>query len=89
MSFIVKGLRKPRQCEKYENSRLKRCCFLDEDDGCRLQKNTHRMNYDEQYAGCPIVAIPQDHGDIIDSATGKFLLGAEHTSFNPKKEWEK
>ena len=77
MSFIVKGKYKPQQCQKWQNSRYKRCWFLDDNDNCTLQKGVHGRSWEEQYAGCPILNIKRKHGALIDSDRNEVVLEAE------------
>ena len=89
MAYIVKGLRKPKACQYWHRGGVKRCILLDDDDSCKAQtKKTSDDGWDEQFASCPIIAIPYDHGEIVDARTGKQFLEAEHDTFSKRKDWE-
>ena len=68
MSYIVRGLRSPKACEEWRNGTFKRCPFLNDDDWCKaIGRSSRNLNFDEQYAECPIVSIKRTHGRLIDA----------------------
>ena len=77
MSFIVKGLHKPKECQWWQNGRVKRCWFLNDDDACALQKDAKKLTWEEQFAKCPIVAIKWQHGELVDKMRNEVVLEAE------------
>lgn len=77
MSFIVPGFYKPQSCEQWKNRRFIRCWFLDDNDSCRLQKGSSKLSMQEQYAGCPVIRIKRNHGEIVDVEKGDRYLDAE------------
>lgn len=67
MSVVIKGLKKPKVC--YSD-----CPLCNEDDDCVLQKCETFNTWEEQYKGCPLIAVPEEatvlfeivHGDTIE-----------------------
>jgi len=66
VSVIVKGMQKPRKCFEIIDGQCKYCPFVNTDDDCILQRDKCYGTWEEQYAGCPLVELPEKHGRLID-----------------------
>lgn len=67
MSVIVKGMKMPGSCEWMDDKyNVHRCPILGDDDDCKLQDCKEDWTWQEQYAGCPLVELPEKHGRLID-----------------------
>lgn len=62
MSVLIKGIKKPKRCSGFDGSK---CPFLDDEDNCVLQELIGGT-WDDLYANCPLVELPERHGDLID-----------------------
>jgi len=63
MSVLIKGMRMQNKCID--------CPFMvsTDDDNCILQSeeaNSGFETWDEMKKGCPLVEVPEKHGDLID-----------------------
>lgn len=67
MSVLIKDMKKPKTCYSIIDGEAKFCPFVNMDDDCVLQlgKNYYET-WEEQYADCPLVELPEKHGDLID-----------------------
>ena len=67
MSVVIKGLKKPKECDSA-------CPLCNEDDDCVMQSTETFNTWEEQYEGCPLIAVPEEatvlfeiaHGDTIE-----------------------
>lgn len=70
MSVLIKGMAKPKSCVRMVDGELKVCPFVNNNDDCVLQLQLGRHWYstwEAQYAGCPLVELPEKHGRLIDA----------------------
>lgn len=61
MSILIKGAKKPRNCEQ---------CFLSEYEGivCSVTNESITRSIDEDIPSwCPLVEVPEPHGRLIDA----------------------
>ena len=59
MGIYVPGITKPDHCCD--------CQFCeDSTSDCLLQNDAHWSTYSEQIKNCPLIEIPEPHGDLID-----------------------
>lgn len=58
MSILIKGMQMPKECLD--------CPMCDINDDCVLQKDERFGTWEEQKKGCPLVEVPEPHGDLID-----------------------
>ena len=58
MSVLIKGMEMPKKCLD--------CPMCDNNDDCVIQEDKHFHTWEEQIAGCPLVEVPEPHGDLID-----------------------
>lgn len=65
MSVIVKGMKMPSECARFEDGEFFHCQFVNTDDDCILQSKV-TGTWEEMYQNCPLVALPDHHGDLID-----------------------
>lgn len=63
MSILIKGMKMPKKCWECP-------CFADEVHVCNLDTE-YRDVYDDRPDWCPLVALPEKHGDLIDRQTLK------------------
>ena len=65
MSYIIIGKQKPICCDK--------CDYIDDGGDyprCRITEETHGYNFDTRnnvMRYCPVVALPKQHGRLIDA----------------------
>lgn len=87
MSFIVPGVHKPRACYRWKNMERVSCIFLDDNDDCRLQKNTKNLDWEQQYERCPIIPFHWRHGDIVDiEKPDRVILPAEDDTWSKRRK---
>ena len=70
-SIIVKGMRMPKDCRE---CRLQNYSFTTGDTRCGvngavLARNFNAIMFDGRPEWCPLVEIPNKHGDLIDRDT--------------------
>ena len=58
MSILIKGMQMPKECLD--------CPMCDINDDCVLQEDKRFGTWEEQKKDCPLVEIPEPHGDLID-----------------------
>ena len=63
MSVLIKGIKKPKRCSGFDGHK---CPFLDDEDNCVLQEPVDGT-WDDLYANCPLVELPEKHGRLIDA----------------------
>ncbi len=66
MSIIVKGMKMPSECARVEDGEFVHCPFVNTDDDCILQSKV-TDTWEEMYQNCPIVALPDHHGRLVDA----------------------
>lgn len=71
MSVLIKDMGKPKSCYMVIDGKTKYCPFVntDADDDCilLLEKGIWALTWEEQYADCPLVELPEKHGRLIDA----------------------
>lgn len=65
MSILIKGLKKPKTCARFEDGEFVRCPFVNTDDDCILQDKI-TDTWEEMYKNCPLIELPEKHGRLID-----------------------
>ena len=65
MSILIKGMKKPEACAKFEDGEFVHCPFVNTDDDCILQDKI-TDTWEEMYKNCPLIELPEKHGDLID-----------------------
>ena len=67
MSVLIKGMKKPKNCCFIIDGKVEVCPFVSTNDDCVLQlgENCYET-WEEQYASCPLVELPEKYGDLID-----------------------
>lgn len=58
MSVIVKGMEMPKHCID--------CVLKNAEDDCMAQEWQEWETWEEMRKGCPLVEVPEPHGDLID-----------------------
>ena len=66
MSVMIKGMKKPSNCIWTEKCVGYKCPLLNDEDCCNLQDCKEEWTWADQYAGCPLVELPEHHGRLID-----------------------
>ena len=69
MSILIKNIKKPKSCNELIGGQLKRCPFVDGYDDCVILRKKGiwtGTTWEEQYSKCPLVEVPEPHGDLID-----------------------
>ena len=67
MSVLIKGMKKPKTCCSIIDGEMKLCPFVNTDDDCVLRLGEKCYGtWEEQYADCPLVELPEKHGRLID-----------------------
>jgi len=67
MSVLIKGMKKPKTCYSIIDGEAKFCPFVNTDDDCVLLLGKKCYGtWEEQYADCPLVELPEKHGRLID-----------------------
>ena len=66
MSVIVKGMKMPSECARVEDGEFVHCPFVNTDDDCILQSKV-TGTWEEMYQNCPLVALPDHHGRLMDA----------------------
>ena len=66
MSVIIKDMKKPSNCIWTEECVGYKCPLLNDEDCCNLQDCKEEWTWADQYAGCPLVELPEHHGRLID-----------------------
>ena len=75
MSVIIKGITKPKNCMWIDdNHDVHSCPLLDGEDNCKLQDCKEEWNWADQYAGCPLVELPDHHGRLIDENEVRIVM---------------
>lgn len=68
MSILVKGMKMPKTCCSIIDGEMRFCPFVNTDDDCVLQLGEKCYGtWEEQYADCPLVELPEKHGRLIDA----------------------
>ena len=63
----VKGMAKPKSCVRTVGGKLEFCPFVNKNDDCVLQLGRRcNCTWEAQYAGCPLVELPEKHGQLIE-----------------------
>lgn len=67
---MIKDMVKPKSCYAVIDGKTKYCPFVntDADDDCilLLEKGIWALTWEEQYADCPLVELPEKHGRLVD-----------------------
>lgn len=66
MSILIKGLKKPKTCARFEDGEFTFCPFVNTDDDCILQDKVTNT-WEEMYQNCPLIELPEKHGRLIDA----------------------
>ena len=69
MSVLINDMEKPKFCYAVIDGEPKRCPFVDAYDDCViLRKKGIRTGttWTDMYSKCPLVEVPEPHGDLID-----------------------
>lgn len=70
MSILIKGINKPQWCCAMIDGKCVMCPFVNDDDECvillQMQKRVPGT-WEDQYAQCPLVKLPESHGRLIDA----------------------
>lgn len=70
MSILIKGMKKPKKCCATIDRECVMCQFVNGDDECvALLQIGKRVpgTWEDQYAQCPLVELPESHGRLIDA----------------------
>ena len=70
MSVVRKGMQKPKKCV---DDNCTECMFVGDVDECVLQNECY-LTFEEQYANCQMVELPEKHGRLIDADRLKEVL---------------
>lgn len=67
MSVLIKGMKKPKNCCFIIDGETEFCPFVNTDDDCVLLLGGECYGtWEEQYADCPLVELPEKRGRLID-----------------------
>lgn len=80
MSVLVKGMKMPSECARFEDGEFVHCLFVNTDDDCILQSKV-TGTWEEMYQNCPLVALPDKHGRLgdLDALIEKYWDGNSMT----------
>jgi len=78
MSVIVKGMKKPTECARFEGGEFVHCPFVNTDDDCILQSKV-TGSWEDMYQNCPLGALPDKHGRLgdLDALKEDLRMGKE------------
>ena len=70
MSILIMGMEKPKKCCAMVGGECVMCPFVNDDDECvvllQMQKRVFGT-WEDQYAQCPLVELPESHGRLVDA----------------------
>ena len=85
MSVIVKGMKMPNECARVEDGEFVHCPFVNTDDDCILQSKV-TGSWEDMYHNCPLVALPDHHGRLVDADAFKADYGMKDDCADCEKE---
>lgn len=68
-NVLVRGMEMPQgKCKWIDKDRhIHRCKLLGNEDDCKMQEGLcWDATWEEQFANCPLVEVPEEFGDLID-----------------------